>query len=149
MFALLLLMIPAVVFSLDFVRVNNPVLGPVKESSFHCPIQEKDVPWEGDHVFNPAAVVKSGSVYLFYRAEDDYGVGVGNHTSRIGLAVSLDGINFHRHGPVLYPDHDEQKEHEWPGGVEGNSSLSLLFIRCRSFISGPSFVRNSLVVVCF
>jgi len=116
---LLLLMMMTSVYGFNFVRFQNPVLGPLKDSLYHCPVQDKKVPWEGDHTFNPAAIVKNGNVYLFYRAEDDYGEGVGNHTSRIGLAVSVDGINFVRQkDPVLYPTNDDQKEFEWPGGVE-------------------------------
>lgn len=50
--------------------VINPVLGPIEESSFRCPVRRKEVNWEAKDVFNPAAVVKDGKVYLLYRAED-------------------------------------------------------------------------------
>jgi predicted GH43/DUF377 family glycosyl hydrolase len=47
-------------------------------------------------------------VYLFYRAQDVSG------TSRIGLAVSSDGLHFEKRGePVFYPDNDEMKKYEW------------------------------------
>ena len=73
--------------------------------------------WEEKDVFNPCAVVRNGQVYLFYRAEDTVGRYKG--TSRIGLAVSSDGLRFERHGtPVLYPDHDNMYEQEWEGGCE-------------------------------
>lgn len=104
-----------------FERVDqaNPVLTPSTKSEFLCPVQDKLVRWEGEHIFNPAAVVRDGKVYLLYRAEDDYGEGVGFHTSRIGLAVSDDGLNFVRMPkPVLYPDNDDQKANEFPGGCE-------------------------------
>ncbi|HCW07298.1 MAG TPA: glycosidase, partial [Cytophagales bacterium] len=40
-------------------------------------------------------------------------------TSRIGLAFSLDGIQFkRREEPVLFPDNDFMKEFEWEGGIE-------------------------------
>lgn len=97
----------------------NPVITPNKDSVFHCPIQNRDVFWECDHTFNPAAVVRDGKVYLFYRAEDDYGEGIGNHTSRLGLAVSEDGIHFERSpAPIFFPDNDEQYYYEFPGGCE-------------------------------
>jgi predicted GH43/DUF377 family glycosyl hydrolase len=97
----------------------NPILTPCKDSLFHCPIQNKSVTWESDHVFNPGAVVRNGKVYLIYRAEDDYGQDVGYHTSRLGLAESHDGIHFKRmSSPILFPDHDDQKQAEFPGGCE-------------------------------
>jgi beta-1,2-mannosidase len=48
----------------------NPVLGPIEETTFTCPVRRKQVNWEAKDVFNPAAVVKDGKVYLLYRAED-------------------------------------------------------------------------------
>lgn len=104
-----------------FKRVDsaNPILTPSSESVFHCPVQNKDIRWEAEHTFNPGAVVRDGKVYLFYRAEDDYGTGIGKHTSRIGLAISNDGIHFERTGaPILYPDSDAQSSYEFPGGCE-------------------------------
>ncbi len=104
-----------------FERVDaaNPILTPSSDSVFYCPIQKRDIRWEAEHIFNPGAVVREGKVYLFYRAEDDYGAGVGNHTSRLGLAVSHDGIRFERTGsPILFPDSDEQSIYEFPGGCE-------------------------------
>jgi predicted GH43/DUF377 family glycosyl hydrolase len=78
------------------------------------------VAWEAYATFNPAAVVKDGKVFLLYRAEDATGrQEIGGHTSRLGLAVSLDGLHFTRRAtPVLYPDSDAQRQNEWPGGVE-------------------------------
>lgn len=104
-----------------FERIDaaNPILKECSESTFHCPVQDKEIHWEGDFTFNPGAVVHNDQVYLFYRAEDNYGVGCGLHTSRIGLAISHDGVTFQRYGiPVLFPDHDDQKMYEWPGGCE-------------------------------
>jgi predicted GH43/DUF377 family glycosyl hydrolase len=64
--------------------------------------------------------VRDGKVYVLYRAEDDSGtMQIGEHTSRLGLAESKDGIHFIRHtDPVFYPNEDAQKSREWPGGVE-------------------------------
>lgn len=97
----------------------NPILTPSSDSVFYCPVQNKEIRWESEHTFNPGAVVRDGKVYLFYRAEDDYGTGIGNHTSRLGLAISSDGVHFERTGtPVLFPDADSQMDYEFPGGCE-------------------------------
>lgn len=104
-----------------FQRVDmaNPIICPCPDSVFYCPVQHKDVHWEADHTFNPAAIVRDGKVYLIYRAEDDYGVGIGKHTSRLGLAESDDGIHFRRRStPILFPAEDLQNLQEFPGGCE-------------------------------
>lgn len=100
--------------------LEAPVLRPRRESTFRCPVQGCDVRWEELHTFNPAAAVVDGRVALLYRAEDASGeMKVGGHTSRIGLALSEDGLTFERSkAPVLFPDHDEQRKNEWPGGLE-------------------------------
>jgi predicted GH43/DUF377 family glycosyl hydrolase len=100
--------------------VQSPVIRPLGESTFQDPISGKQVHWEALHTFNPAAIVKDGKIYVLYRAEDDTGAMViGEHTSRLGLAESEDGIHFKRQPkPVFYPDQDSQQENEAPGGVE-------------------------------
>jgi beta-1,2-mannosidase len=101
-----------------FVKVDslNPILGP-QDTRWHCPMRQDTVAWEEKDVFNPCAVVKDGKVYMLYRAEDK--VGKFNGTSRIGLAVSEDGLHFERLPvPVFYPEHDEFTDIEWEGGVE-------------------------------
>jgi len=51
--------------------------------------------------------VKDGKVYLFNRCEDDPKAAYAGRTSRIGLAVSVDGIHFKKFKePVLYPDNE-------------------------------------------
>ncbi len=99
---------------------GNPVLGPLPASVFADPITEQAVHWEALHAFNPAAIVRDGKVYVLYRAEDDTGAAeIGGHTSRLGMAVSADGVTFTRMPePVFFPAEDEQKAREWPGGVE-------------------------------
>jgi predicted GH43/DUF377 family glycosyl hydrolase len=86
----------------------NPILKPSAEPQFVCPLNRQAVRWEERNVLNPSAVVKDDKVYLFYRAQDVSG------TSRIGLAVSSDGLHFEKRGePVFYPDNDEMKKYEW------------------------------------
>jgi sucrose-6-phosphate hydrolase SacC (GH32 family) len=104
-----------------FVRpVTAPIITPNPAAVFTDPITRKPVHWEALHTFNPAAIVRQGKVYVFYRAEDDSGsMVIGMHTSRLGLASSDDGIHFTTEpAPVFYPDVDSQQDREWPGGVE-------------------------------
>lgn len=97
----------------------NPVISPDSTTLFNCPMQGKPVPWEGNDTFNPAAAVYRGKIVVMYRAEDNYGVGIGKRTSRLGYASSRDGMRFRRLGkPVFFPADDSQKELEWPGGCE-------------------------------
>jgi len=97
----------------------NPILRPLSKPLFDCPMVGKPVAWEANHVFNPAAVVRNGKIYVLFRAEDETGTGVGGHTSRIGLAESVDGLHFTRRStPVLFPAVDSQKSNEWDGGCE-------------------------------
>lgn len=103
---------------LPFLKVDsvNPVLRP-GANSFFCPILKQQVSWEEKDVFNPAAVIRDGKVFLLYRAEDSLGKFAG--TSRIGLAISEDGLHFAKmEAPVFYPDNDSLKTIEWEGGCE-------------------------------
>ena len=54
--------------------------------------------WEALNVFNPGVVVHNGLFHMLYRAQGlDY-------VSRIGYAVSLDGVHFNRlRNPILAP----------------------------------------------
>jgi predicted GH43/DUF377 family glycosyl hydrolase len=105
-----------------FVRPQNaqPVITARPASVFTDPILGKPVHWEALHTFNPAAVVRDGKIYVLYRAEDDSGtMQIGMHTSRLGLAVSEDGLHFTREDvPVFYPAKDSEQAREWPGGTE-------------------------------
>jgi predicted GH43/DUF377 family glycosyl hydrolase len=105
-----------------FARPENaqPVITARPESVFTDPILGKPVHWEALHTFNPAAIVRDGKIYVLYRAEDDSGaMQIGMHTSRIGLAVSDDGLHFTREAtPVFYPAKDSEQAREWPGGTE-------------------------------
>lgn len=104
-----------------FVRPKkaNPIITPNPSNQFDCPMQDKKIGWEESDVFNPAATVKDGKIYVLYRAEDNSATGIGKRTSRIGLAESEDGIHMKRRKtPVMYPDKDNMKEYEWEGGCE-------------------------------
>jgi beta-1,2-mannosidase len=105
-----------------FARPENaqPIITARPESTFTDPILGKPVHWEALHTFNPAAVVRDGKVVMLYRAEDDSGtMQIGMHTSRLGFAVSEDGVHFQREQqPVFYPAKDSEQAHEWPGGTE-------------------------------
>lgn len=107
-----------------FVKTDslNPILKPSAELSFDCPVSKINVRWEERNVLNPSAIVKDGKVYLFYRAQDFSG------TSRIGLAISEDGLHFEKKPtPVFFPDNDEMKTYEWnrfkkPGAVPSKTN---------------------------
>lgn len=86
----------------------NPILNPTANLKFDCPITKGEIHWEQRNVLNPSAIVKGDQIYLFYRAQDL------NGTSRIGLAISSDGLHFEKSpAPVFYPDNDSMKVYEW------------------------------------
>lgn len=98
-----------------FVKVDsiNPIMIPSDDQLFDCPVRKEKVQWEARNVLNPSAIVKDGKVFMIYRAQDQ------NMTSRLGLAVSEDGLHFDKlPEPILYPDNDDMYGLEWPGGVE-------------------------------
>ncbi|HEY4355794.1 MAG TPA: glycoside hydrolase family 130 protein [Acidobacteriaceae bacterium] len=97
-----------------------PVIRPEPKSTFVDPVSNQPVHWEALHTFNPAAIIKDGKVVVLYRAEDDSGeMAIGGHTSRLGMAVSEDGVHFKRMPePVFFPAKDGQTEREASGGVE-------------------------------
>ena len=99
----------------DFIKLDtvNPILSPNSASIFLCPVQNSNTKWESKNVLNPTALVKDGKVYLIYRAQDSA------MTSRLGLAISEDGIHFKKTGaPIFYPTKDSFYKYEWKGGVE-------------------------------
>ena len=98
-----------------FVRAesHNPILGPDASLDFKCPLRRQKIDWAKANVFNPAAVVRHGKVCMLFRAQDERG------TSRIGLAKSSNGFDFSKkQKPVFFPDEDNMKAYEWPGGCE-------------------------------
>ena len=97
----------------------NPVIKPNAATEFPCPMQKRPIKWEESDTFNPAAAIKDGKIHVLYRAEDNTAQGVGSRTSRIGLAVSEDGVTMAREPkPVLFPGGDDQETFDCPGGCE-------------------------------
>lgn len=105
-----------------FNRPENakPIIQSNPSTIFNDPMSGNEVAWESKATFNPAAVVKDNQINVLYRAEQDLKTdSIGGHTSRIGLAISDDGVNYHtEEAPIFYPDNDDQKKYEWIGGTE-------------------------------
>lgn len=82
----------------------NPIITPESNSTFFCPMRKKEIAWEEMATFNPAAIVQDDKIHVLYRAEDKTGeMKIGGHTSRIGMAISEDGMNYTRKSePILY-----------------------------------------------
>ena len=98
---------------------ENPILKADSTLAFYDSLKKQYVKWQRADVFNPAAIIKNGRVYLFTRSEDNPAAILGGRTSRIGLAVSDDGIHFKNFPtPVLYPDDSKYKKYDYPGGCE-------------------------------
>ncbi|HEY6019345.1 MAG TPA: hypothetical protein VIY48_05400 [Candidatus Paceibacterota bacterium] len=77
---------------------------PAKLARLHKnPVLEPDAThwWESEAVFNPAAFVHNNKIHLLYRALGHDGV------SRIGYAVSDDGIHFKRFATPAYDPSEE------------------------------------------
>lgn len=98
----------------------KPIIQKDSSTTFIDPMTDKEIRWESMATFNPAAIVKDEKIHVLYRAEEKLGEKeIGGHTSRIGLAVSSDGVEYERmKEPIFYPDDDHQKEFEWTGGTE-------------------------------
>ena len=98
---------------------ENPILSADSSFLFVDPISGEQVRWQRADVFNPAAIIKGDTVMLLFRAEDNPAAAIGGRTSRLGLAKSTDGVHFTKMPqPVLYPDNDDFKQFEYPGGCE-------------------------------
>lgn len=97
----------------------NPIITP-QQTTFFCPLTADTIKWENGDTFNPAAIVRNDTICVLYRAEDQSGQGIGQRTSRIGCAQTVDGLTIIKKAssPVLYPAKDSQEELEWPGGCE-------------------------------
>ncbi|EMS34706.1 Putative glycoside hydrolase [Mariniradius saccharolyticus AK6] len=105
-----------------FERPENAqaIIFPNDQSSWIDAVTGQSVKWESMATFNPAAIVKDGKIHVLYRSEEKLGeLEIGGHTSRLGLAISEDGISYRRKpNPIFFPKDDNQKEFEWPGGTE-------------------------------
>lgn len=100
-----------------FTKRDAPIIGPDPSLRFRCPVSGNEVRWAEKDLFNPAAAVNDGQVYLLIRAEDTVAHCKG--TSRLGLAVSRDGVDFTVDPePVLFPDRDRFLPWERDGGCE-------------------------------
>jgi predicted GH43/DUF377 family glycosyl hydrolase len=97
--------------------LKNPILKPIEAHA-----------WESREVFNPAAIYLQGKVHLLYRA-------LGNdNISRIGYAVSGDGVHIDERlpEPIFEPQNDnEQDGCEDPriSNVEGTLALTYTALR--------------------
>ena len=98
---------------------ENPILSADSSFVFTDPLTNSKVRWQKADVFNPAAIVRNGKVYMVYRSEDNEAAAIGGRTSRLGLAESTDGIFFRKFPePVLYPTDDSDSAFDYPGGCE-------------------------------
>lgn len=75
-------------------KINNHILDPQGEG------------FERDRLYNPAVIVDNDTLFMVYRAE-----GKGTDTGALGLAWSIDGINFTRYenNPVMKAEYDFEK----------------------------------------
>ncbi len=145
-------------FMTDFIKHDFPLLEPTDNSVFHCPILDRDVHFEAQNVYNPAAAVLDGKVYLVYRADDLKQPELPEITCRHGIAVSEDGVHFERFAdpkPVLYPDRDAFFAHEWSGGAEdlhiitGEDGLFYMNYTAWSAWYGEPELKEQGVYPCF
>ncbi len=75
---------------------GNPILNPSRKKK-----------WESAAIYNGTAVRKENKIYIFYRAEQNY---YSEYISRIGLAVSNDGLRFKRiDKPIIFPERVYEK----------------------------------------
>jgi predicted GH43/DUF377 family glycosyl hydrolase len=71
---------------------NNPILSPDPSS-----------PWEAHSIFNPSVIFHNNLFHMHYRAQGH------DLISRIGYAVSPDGLNWDRSpDPILKPENDRE-----------------------------------------
>lgn len=93
---------------------NSPI-GPFEKYKTEPILLPQGTGFEAKAVFNATAIVANDTIFLFYRAEDWQGIRKWKGTSTIGMAYSVDGINFTRRSmPVIVPEFD----YETPGGCE-------------------------------
>lgn len=49
----------------------NPVISPIENTKFYCPLTKDSIAWESNDTFNPAATLYNGEIVVLYRAEDN------------------------------------------------------------------------------
>ena len=76
---------------------ENPILHP-----------DPNVSWESEAVFNPSVIVRDGVTHLFYRAVGKPEDGKSEY-SRVGHAVSKDGVHFKDRQQFIVPENDWEK----------------------------------------
>ena len=94
----------------DFQRPEgiNPVITPDPSVKFLCPMRSEMVGWMESDTFNPASVEIDGKIAVIFRAEDNSAQGIGSRTSRLGLALSEDGVTMEiSPEPVMFPGHSD------------------------------------------
>lgn len=105
----------------DFIAQEdfNPIIMQDTSLRFCCPAIEKNVRWESRGISHPTATVYNDKIVLLYQAEDSSGDKEGRNISRVGYAISSDGVSFKKkESPIFFPNRDEQVRHEWLGGCE-------------------------------
>lgn len=111
--------------------VGNPILQP----------QPKHL-WESKAVFNCATVYNGGKVHMLYRAIGEYD----NYISRIGYAVSRDGVNFVRNKePIFTPKVEFDKGAcEDPRITKIDNKFYVTYVAlCKPPFEGGKYVPNS------
>ena len=46
----------------------NPVISPIENTKFYCPLTKDSIAWESNDTFNPAATLYNGEIVVLYRA---------------------------------------------------------------------------------
>jgi len=88
---------------------STPPFGSWQRLSLNPVISPQGAGFESAGTFNPAVVEKDGKIVMLYRAQDKMG------TSRLGYAVSQDGIHFQR---STHPVFGPEAPYEKGGGTE-------------------------------
>ena len=92
-------------------------IGPFQRPTTEPVLSPSEKGFDSWAVYNPAVTVKDGTFYMFYRAESrDEADTPYLGTSRIGMALSKDGLHFERCGNI--PVIDAIDPLEMPGGCE-------------------------------
>lgn len=109
-------------------------------------IPDRSSPWESVNVFNPSVIHHNGLFHMHYRAEGE------DWISRIGYAVSADGISWNRlREPVLVPlDELENRGVQDPRvtEIEGVFYMAYTAWMCRDGVHGcyPMIARSTNLV---